>query len=1173
MNTSMENNFLFQIMDIWKNKEQDKTQLVMERMGEQFSCRSIAFFDYQVYRGGYQKIYEWYGKDYEDECFKKRLKCELHIQEKEEPEGNSLVDMTEKKEQILSNPNIQGYIYCYLMNQRGKRIGGVFVVCTKKLEGENWKLLELFLYMAMEGYVADKHIADLQTQNSYLQTLYSKIQTGLIQCVLVENTLRMIRANDAVFQIYGCSREEYVEVYGYSMERFIYVEDWPVVLEHLKALLDGEDICEYEHRYINYFGQMRWLHVSALRIINQDQKEVLQMIISDITRAKQLENELEHEKERYRIALDSSSDVIFEYDLLSDSYISYGSFGKYAHPKTTPILTKGFLNRLQKGEICHREFLERYMEFITGENTEPIEVRERYEEEGKVEYIWVAMEGTPIYDNGILVKIIGKKTNINEKKEKEKAALDVVQRDRLTQLYTRNVGEKLIRQYLLEKSDDEDGTLILLDLDNFQKINDTYGYMFGDAILEEVAEVIKAATRQHDIAVRYGGDEFLIVMKNTEEGKTATYGKRIHEKIANLYVGEKENITISCSVGMVSTKMAKDYLTLFQYADGMLAYVKTHGKNDVLCYSPTSKVVLEMQGEPYIEGNIDTEIDEMSSEKGNEDIVSFAFSILEQTKDMRSAINLLLGKVGRKLKLNKISIIESDANFLSNIITFEWVAKKEFHDSICKYEISQDERELWISCFDSEGLFVMKDEWRADFTDGVKLEGNAPRMRNQLYSAIYEEGEFKGAVVFEHSDDKYNWPEDIRTKLKEISKIISTHITKANADIASKAKTEFLSRMSHEIRTPMNAIMGMTTIAQSVIGDDKKVAECLGKISTSTKYLVSLINDILDMSRIESGSMNVCLEPFDLDALVDEIVVLMSAQAENKSITLEVKRAYQDKLLIGDELRLNQVLINIVGNALKFTPEHGTITISVEQVMQEEGMATIRFSVEDTGIGINENNLTRIFNAFEQAENNTARRFGGTGLGLAISSNLVKLMGGKLNVRSEEGKGSEFFFSIVFDVAEDTPVYNVVEKKEKEAYSLEGNRLLVVEDNPINAEIAQTVLEMAGVEVELADNGEEAIQMFEDRGQGYYDAILMDIRMPVMDGLEATKRIRTLGKADSRSIPIIAMTANAFDEDMKKSIESGMNGHLSKPIDIDKLYKVLQETIGNSSGRSAHLLC
>lgn len=860
MNTSEENNFLFQIMENLKTKSRDNMQLVMKMIGEQFSCRAIAFFEYQVYQNAYHKIYEWNRKDCSGKMFQEKLEYGLLLQKGRRKKETNLVDMAEKKNQILLTPDVKECLYYYPTQKGEKRLGEILLVCEEKLEVEKLKLLELVLYMTTEGYAAEKNIEDLQTQNSYLQTLYSKIQTGLIQCVLENDTLRMIRANKMAFQIYGCSREEYLNIYGYSMERFIYVEDWPFVLKHLKELLADEDIIEYDHRYINYFGQMRWLHVSALRIINQDQKEVLQMIITDITRAKQLENDLEHEKERYRIALDSSSDVIFEYDLLSDVYISYGSFEKNAVPKTTPIPSKRFLERLRKGNLCHKEDIKSYAAFITGEKTEPIEVREQYVEEGKEKYIWVAMEGTPIYDNGILVKIIGKKTNINERKEKEKAALEVVQRDRLTKLYTRNVGEKLICQYLMEKSEDEEGTLILLDLDNFQKINDTYGYMFGDAILEEVAEVIKAATRQHDIAVRYGGDEFLIVMKNTESGKTATYGKRIYEKICNLYAGEKENISISCSVGMVSTKMAKDYLTLFQYADGMLAYVKNHGKNDALCYSPTGKVVLEMQGEPYIEGNVDTEIDEMFSEKDNEDIVSFAFSILEQTKDMRSAINLLLGKVGRKLKLNKISIIESDANFLSNIITYEWVAKKEFHDSICKYEVSSEERKLWMNCFDAEGLFVMKDEWRANFTDGIKLEGNAPRVRNQLYSAIYEEGEFKGAVVFEHSDDKYKWPREIRTKLKEVSKIISTHITKANADIASKAKTEFLSRMSHEIRTPMNAIMGMTTIAQSVIGDDKKVVECLDKISTSTKYLLSLINDILDMSRIESGSMSVCLE-------------------------------------------------------------------------------------------------------------------------------------------------------------------------------------------------------------------------------------------------------------------------------------------------------------------------
>ncbi|MBQ3600021.1 MAG: diguanylate cyclase [Lachnospiraceae bacterium] len=1150
-------NLYKELIEILKRKDEDCIMKAIETIGRDIGCCGFALYNYGKYRDFFKKEGEWIVKTEACSGFVENIEVD-YVNRNE----NAFAQITDKEmlSRYFKNTEFKNkYVYQYELVWEKKTIGLILFLCEREISSEQMCLLDMPLFTVSQQYSTEKSVKDLRTQNSYLQTLYSKMQTGLLQCTIQDNTLKLLRANDVAFQIYGCSREEYFNIYGCSIERFVYVDDWNYVLEQLESLFHGKDIVEYENRYINYYGQMSWLRTSAIRIINQEQKEVIQIIFSDITKAKQLENDLEHEKERYRIALDSSSDVIFEYDLLNDEYISYGSFVEQEQPKCEPVCTNGFLKRLRKGKICPREEIAIYNDFITGIKAEPVEVREIYVKEGREKYIWVSMEGTPIYDNGILVKMIGKKTNINERKEKEKAALDVVQRDRLTKLYTRNVGESLIRQYLEEKNDDEEGTVLLLDLDNFQKINDTYGYMFGDAVLEEVAEVIKAATRQNDIAVRYGGDEFLIVMKNTEAGKTSVYGKRIYEKISNIYVGEKENISISCSVGMVSTKMADDYSTLFQYADSMLAYIKSHGKNDALCYSPTCKAVFEMQGEPYIENVADKEIDDIFPDKDNEDLVSFAFAILEQTKDMRSAINLLLGKVGRMLKLNKISIIESDPNFLSNIITYEWIAKKEFHDSICKYQIAQEERNLWISRFDSQGLFVMQDDWRKEFTDGVKLEGNAPRVRNQLYSAIYEEGEFKGAIVFEHSDDKYIWPKEICTKLKEVSKIISTHITKSNADIASKAKTEFLSRMSHEIRTPMNAIVGMTNIAQSVVGDDKKVNECLDKINTSTKYLLSLINDILDMSRIESGSMTVCKEAFNLDDLVDEIVVLFSTQAENKDIKLQVNRFYSDKLLIGDVLRLNQVMINILGNAMKFTPKYGTITISIEQVVQEEGMATIRFSVTDTGIGISEHNLSRIFNAFEQAENNTARRFGGTGLGLAISNNLVKLMGGKLDVRSEEGKGSEFYFSIAFELAKDVPTKEC--GKEEEDFDLAGSRFLVVEDNDINAEIAQTVLEMVGAHSDHAENGLKAIEMFEKCQVGYYQGILMDIRMPVMDGLEATKKIRTSGKEDARTIPIIAMTANAFDEDMKKSIESGMNGHLSKPIDVKKLYKILQDNI------------
>ena len=1173
MKMEKENNVLISIIEKLKdNHDGTGIQQAISLTGETFHCLRIALFDYHRYQDSFEKRYEWSGQGQQAAGFfhKKVGKAVLAVHKKGET-NNLLSKVTDEKylHAVLNlqegERNQERVIYRYTMERENEVKGVIIIEQEHELSERSLRELGFLLYIISEEYSAAKKLEDLRTQNNFLQTLYSKMQTGLVQCVMEDSALRMIWANEATFQIYGCTREWYEKTYGKSLERFVFVEDWPFVKEQLEQLQAGDEIKEYEHRYINYFGQLRWLHVNALKLVNDNKEEVIQLIFADVTHSKQLETDLEHEKERYKIALDSSSDVIFEYDLVSDEYISYGSFVDSSVPKSKPIRTTSYKRKLLKGKICDKENISAYENFLAGNTTESIEVREKYVDQGREKHIWVSMEGTPIYEHGILVKVIGKKTNITEKKQKEKEALEVVQRDRLTKLYTRNVGEKLIREYLEEKSETEIGSFLLIDLDNFQAINDTYGYTFGDAILEEVAEVIKAATRQNDISVRYGGDEFLILMKNTEQGRTDVYGKRIYQKICNLYAGEDENIKISCSVGMVSTEISQDYQTLFQCADSMLAYVKNHGKSDAVCYSLNSKAVLEMKGTMYMENVEDLAVDEVHSEKDNKDIVAFAFSILEQTKDIRSAINLLLGKIGRQISLNKISIIETDVNFLSNIVTYEWVAKREYHDSICKYNISEEELEHWKNCFDAEGLFVMEDEWREQFTDAVKLEENEPRKRNQLYSAIYEEGEFKGAVVFEHSDPLYVWPTDMKTKLKEVSKIISTHITKANADIASKAKTEFLSRMSHEIRTPMNAIVGMTSIAQSVVGDDKKVAECLDKISTSTQYLLSLINDILDMSRIESGSMSVCQEAFRLEKLVNEIVVLMSPQAESKNINLIVDSAYADMMLIGDELRLNQVLINIIGNALKFTPENGTITISVKQIMQEDDAATIRFSVKDTGIGINENNLERIFNAFEQAEANTARRFGGTGLGLAISSNLVKLMGGKIDVKSEEGKGSEFFFTLQFPIAMNQEKKEVEAEplEEEEQIQFEGCRLLIVEDNDLNAEIAQTVLEMVGIVTERACDGQQAVDLFQQSEAGYYDAILMDIRMPVMDGLEATKSIRILGKEDSRTIPIIAMTANAFDEDMKKSIESGMNGHLSKPIDINKLYKVLQDTLEN----------
>lgn len=367
---------------------------------------------------------------------------------------------------------------------------------------------------------------------------------------------------------------------------------------------------------------------------------------------------------------------------------------------------------------------------------------------------------------------------------------------------------------------------------------------------------------------------------------------------------------------------------------------------------------------------------------------------------------------------------------------------------------------------------------------------------------------------------------------------------------------QVLSKISHEIRTPMNAIMGMTSIAKGVVEDRKRTMECLEKIDVSTKYLLCIINDILDMSKMEIGQMDICNEEFSISDLKKELQELFYLSSKDKDITLEFCTNGANSTLYGDKGRVIRILVNLIGNAVKFTNTGGQVIVNFEEEIQGRE-SRIHFSVKDNGPGISTEDIHRIFKEFQNKEEKVSMISGGTGLGLAISSNLVHFMGGDIHVNSHIGEGTEFFFSLPFQRLGQNQ--NVIE--ESEEYNFQGKKLLLVEDNDLNVEIAQTLLEMVGFEVDVAENGKIAVEKFEETKPGNYDAILMDIRMPVMDGWEATRRIRTSKKADSKTISIVALSANAYEEDSKRSIENGMNGHLAKPIEVEHLYRVLNQLV------------
>ena len=387
------------------------------------------------------------------------------------------------------------------------------------------------------------------------------------------------------------------------------------------------------------------------------------------------------------------------------------------------------------------------------------------------------------------------------------------------------------------------------------------------------------------------------------------------------------------------------------------------------------------------------------------------------------------------------------------------------------------------------------------------------------------------------------------------------------AEEANRAKTSFLSRMSHEIRTPMNAIIGFSELALRRKDIDDLMHDYLDKISGSAHHLLDLINDILDMSRIEAGRLVLRKEPFSLRSMISQIDGMVFSQCREKGITYS-SRIFDDigDGYIGDIIKLKQILINILSNAVKFTDKGGRVALVVEKVNEYDDLTTLRFSVRDTGHGMDKDFIPKIFDAFSQEEDGGSTKYGSTGLGMAITKNLVDMMEGTISVSSEKGKGSIFTVVVTLRTIDDETVdgSGMAEESGKTGAGISGRRILVAEDIPVNAEITKKVLSVNGAVPEHAVNGREALELFARSGPWYYDAILMDVKMPEMDGLEATEAIRALDRPDAELIPIVAMTANAFDEDIKRSLQAGMNAHLTKPFDAGHLCAVLGELISRA---------
>jgi signal transduction histidine kinase/FixJ family two-component response regulator len=416
---------------------------------------------------------------------------------------------------------------------------------------------------------------------------------------------------------------------------------------------------------------------------------------------------------------------------------------------------------------------------------------------------------------------------------------------------------------------------------------------------------------------------------------------------------------------------------------------------------------------------------------------------------------------------------------------------------------------------------------------------------------------------------------DKRVELAEVLEFAGVgeqlNVMMENLERMSRAKGDFLSRMSHEIRTPMNAIVGMASIARHS-DDIEKVRDCLHKIEENSGHLIGIINDILDFSKIESGKLELDEQLISLTHDLDFVVSMFKTKVDEKRLDLRLCLIdIKHDGIFADPLRLNQVLINLLSNAVKFTPPGGVIDIRVEERLYVSGEGVYSFSVSDTGVGIDPAHASKLFTPFVQASASVSAAFGGTGLGLVISKNIIEKMGGEIEMESEPGAGTAFFFTLRFRAQEsgmtEAPESAVTESGRPPDY---GNlRVLIVDDIEINREIAKELLSDTGIMTDIAQNGSEALEKFRASPEGYYDIILMDMQMPVMDGCASTMRIRELGRDDAKSVCIVAMTANVLREDVRRASESGMDGHIAKPLVMKDVYGEMERLLGDKYARRA----
>lgn len=866
----------------------------------------------------------------------------------------------------------------------------------------------------------------------------------------------------------------------------------------------------------------------------------LHKVIENLTDTKmQTENQLLEEKERYRIAVESSQDAFFTYkckEKLLEIVNSKGNDGVWDCGKHPEFLDNDSIHPADKAKLVNA--------VKSSDGVLDVDFRLQH---ANGEFQWVNLSGSITFDeNKERSRVVGCIHNVHQHKLLEQAQKRKQIYDSITSFYRLGSGLEVVETLC---RDDPEGVLVLLEIQQFSKIDERYGLIFGDIILEQFAGLL-AKRFQEDglnggIYIRAGADQMLVWLPVCTTGPVVRSVQRLEKDFGALT--DEKYLSLSLKCGIAATGSRNSLSEALEQTKTALTAAR-HGKQEIMFYEELSTVEKACA--------VDVAFAEVASLERLKEMTlsSIALNLFDRDGDTSVVLDILALKLQEKYHLTDIVITHFNGEYMVNNLLYCWKTweKKDgwdgmVHCSEKQYQHFVETQEMQQLLTSGESIW--KEPLIQPFASG----------RNDIVFHMTDNGQYSGSIVFRDIDQDVLEKKEECKCLEEISAIIQNRLNLERHDLSAKAKSDFLARMSHEIRTPMNGIIGMTEIALKDGQTEERRIDCLRKIEYSSEYLLGLINDILDMSKIESGKMRLIEEKCNLMEMIQGLRPLLEAKLNENNIQYIADIQLKNHWFMADSLRLNQVLVNLLGNALKYSRPDGHVWLTVRETEEEKGFSNLYFQVRDDGIGIAPEKQQLIFRQFEQADNSENARKQGTGLGLAISRRIVRMMDSDIKLESEPGKGSSFSFNVKLQPVsgEKTTVTS-----QPEEISFPGKRILVVEDNELNMEIICTILENYGIKTEQAVNGKEAVRRMEESVPGYYDMIFMDIMMPEMDGLEATRTIRNLDREDCKKIPIYAMSANAFDEDVKRSLASGMNGHLSKPVNLQVLEKTLQKVLG-----------